>query len=102
MASRVAWLPLVTLMVAGTALRAAPDQQGAQLKQSKGTIFGPHQPQQPYVVTGNTNPAQSALSGGARYAPNAGQTGLNASGGTNNGWAGTPPGNGKGQKLIHP
>jgi hypothetical protein len=64
MASRVAWLPLVTLMVAGTALRAAPNQQGAQLKQSKGTIFGPHQPQQPYVVTGNTNPAQSALSRG--------------------------------------
>ncbi|MBV8457485.1 MAG: hypothetical protein JO122_12810 [Acetobacteraceae bacterium] len=36
MASRVAWLPLVTLMLAGTALGAAPNQQGTQPKQSKG------------------------------------------------------------------
>ncbi len=94
MASRIAWLPLVALMAASQAWAAAPNQQ--QNQRASNSPFPPNQPTKPYAVMGGTNGTQGAFRAGG-YEPNAGQTGLQGSGGTNYGWVGTAPGNRNGQ-----
>lgn len=93
MSRRIAWLPLVAVMAAGTAVApavAAPSQQNGPAEKS---IFPPHEPTRPYVVQ-NGDVAAGTV-GHSTDAPNAGQTGLEGSAGTNTGWVGTPPGNAK-------
>jgi len=92
MSRRIAWLPLVAMMAAGPAMGANPNQQNEQPNRS---IFPPNQPTHPFAVQNGTKTAGTM--GHGTYAPNAGQTGLNGSGGTNFGWTGTAPGRGSGQ-----
>lgn len=90
MSRRIAWLPLVAVMAAGTAMvpaLAAPNQRNGTAEKS---IFPPHQPTRPYIVQ-NGDVAAGTV-GHSTDAPNAGQTGLNGSSGTDTGWVGTAPG----------
>lgn len=93
MSRRIAWLPLVAMMAAGPAVAAPSSQQNEQANRS---VFTPNEPVKPYAVQGGGNETAGAA-GHTSYAPNAGQTGLNGSGGTSSGWTGTAPGKGNGQ-----
>lgn len=93
MSRRIAWLPLVAMMAAGSTLAAPSNQQKEQANRS---IFPPHQPTGPYAVNGGGNET-TAAAGHSSCAPNAGQTGLNGSAGTSFGWTGTAAGKGNAQ-----